>query len=115
MIEPGQIVWLIAEYCAHDCYMGWHLYLRESRRYQKRNKDGGWGWIRRPKDSNAGKLLAELGFPILGDGTVDRDGIGQFARAFPFKGKQIGGKVRGGVKVTVGEHGVLSVKESKKR
>lgn len=103
--------WLIAEWCDHEfLYSGWHIYLRESRRYQQRNSDGEWGWIRRPKESNAGKLLKEMGFEITGDGTLDRDGIGQFARAFPLRGKQIGGRPRGGIKVAVSDYGILSTR-----
>ena len=78
--------------------MGWHIYLRESPNYQQRNKDGYWGWIRRPKESDAGNFLKSMGFPIDGDGTADDDGIAKFASKVPIEG-EAGNKPRGGLMV----------------
>ncbi len=91
--------WLIAEYCRGPFYMGWHLYLRESTDFHTRNKNGSWGWVRgKLKESDAGKFLKGLGFPITGDGSTDADGIAKFAAKYPIEGKA-GGKPRGGLKV----------------
>lgn len=68
---PRVVKWLIAEYCPSPFYMGWHLYLRDSRGVQRRNKNGDWGWIRRPHESSAGALLKQLGCEITSDGTTD--------------------------------------------
>lgn len=103
-------LWLIAEYCDHEfLFVGWHLYLRESRAYQRRNKDGDWGWIRRPKESSAGELLAGIGCAIKSDGTMSNDGVAKFARQFPLKGRLVGGHVRGCLRVSKGEYGKLSI------
>jgi len=92
-------MYLIAEYCNAKFYTGWHLYYRESKSF-KRNSDGGWGWIRRPyKDDDITEFLLSLGIIIRGDGTCDDDGIAEFAKLFPLKGKKCGGKTRGGVEV----------------
>lgn len=109
MSIEGEKFWLIAEYCAHDfLYTGWHLYLRENKGYQRRNKDGGWGWLRRPQEGRAAALLMSLGCAITGDGTTDSDGIAKFASLYPLKGKTVGGRRRGGCPVVV-KDGQLSI------
>lgn len=94
-------MFLIAEYCDANYYTGWHLYYRENKSF-KRNRDGSWGWIRRPReDETITKFLAALGIFITGDGTCDNDGIAKFAKLFPLKGKKCGGKIRGGVRINI--------------
>ena len=89
--------------------MGWHLYLRENRAF-KRNADGGWGWLRRVKENHRViSFLAALELTISGDGTTDGDGIAEFARRFPIKGRRCGGKLRGCIEVDVGEHGEVKM------
>jgi len=104
MIKPGDYngteqKWLVAEYCGHDYFMGWHLYLRDTPGYQERNKDGGWGWLR--KAGGAREFLESIGCPITGDGSMDSDGIAAFARRYPLPGKRVWRKKRGGVLVVL--------------
>jgi hypothetical protein len=96
---------LIAEYCDADFYMGWHFYLRESKLKNQPNQDG-WGWVRRPGNvlSPIRDLLAELGIVISGDGTLDSDGIAEFARRYPMRSK-VGGKNRGCLEVEIDDYG----------
>jgi len=95
---------LIAEYCRGPFYMGWHLYLRENMAFNRRNRDGGWGWIRRPaEDFDVIKCLWSLGIIITGDGTCDYDGIAEIVRRYPIKGRKCGGKPRGRVSVDISE------------
>lgn len=106
--------WLIAEYCGHDIYMGWHLYLRDHPGYQRRNQDGDWGWIagvdiRRGRAGVVTKLLTDLGCEITGDGTTDTDGIARFAATYPLPGRKVWGKRRGGVEVQESQWGELTL------
>jgi hypothetical protein len=103
-------MFLIAEYCDSPYYMGWHLYFRDSKLF-KRNKDGDWGWIHRPRENAKLKdFLLSLGIVIRGDGTCDDDGIAKFAKMFPLNGKKCGGKVRGGVEININEKIELKIK-----
>ena len=96
-------MYLIAEYCRGPFYMGWHLYLRENRTF-KRNQDGRWGWIRRPREhTETMSLLSSIGITITGDGTCDDDGIAEFARRYPIKGRRCGGKLRGCLEIEIDE------------
>lgn len=106
---PEQVKFLIAEYCASQFYMGWHLYVRDSKGRQQRNTDGGWGWIRSigRYPHCAEGVLRELGIVIRGDGTCDDDGIAEIARRFPIPRQRIGGKPRGCIEVLVNEEGQL--------
>lgn len=100
-------MYLIAEYCPGPFYMGWHLYLRENRVF-KRNRDGGWGWIRNSsftREFRAIPFLKTLGITIEGDGTCDHDGVAEIARRYPIKGRRCGGKRRGCIEVDVDEWG----------
>src|SRR5688572_23564118 len=97
-------VYLIAEYCAHDIYLGWHLYLRDNNKRQQPNANGDWGWIRgvgrRGWEFEPAKaILDELGIAIRGDGSCDDDGLAELARRFPIPRQRIGGKPRGCVAV----------------
>lgn len=109
-------MFLIAEYCDHDFYNGWHLYLRDSKGRQQRNADGEWGWIRRigrRGESFTGQaVLAELGITIRGDGTCDDDGIAEIARRFPIPRQRIGGKPRGCVEVVIDDEGRIRLPET---
>jgi hypothetical protein len=94
-------MFLIAEYCDSNFYMGWHLYFRDNKLF-KRNNDGGWGWINRPRENlEIMEFMASLGITIKGDGTCDDDGISEFAKRFPLKGRKCGGKIRGGVEINI--------------
>ncbi len=103
MSTARKSLWLIAEYCDAHFYMGWHLYLRETAEYQTRNADGGWGWIRHPREGRAAEFLADIGCPVTGDGTCDGAGIQQFAKRFPLPGKKVGRRKRGGLLITIHE------------
>lgn len=105
-------MFLIAEHCSGEFYMGWHLYLRDYRSF-RRNKDGSSGWIRRPKNHAANDFLKSIGITIKGDGTCDDDGIAEFANRYPFKGRKCGGKPRGCLEVIVNEFGGLSLKPAR--
>lgn len=112
MKEP-QTMYLIAEYCGADIYMGWHLYLRDNNKRQQRNADGDWGWIRgvgrRGWEHNpAKKLLDSLGITIRGDGTCDDDGIAELSRRFPIPRQRIWGKPRGCIEVLIDECGQMA-------
>ncbi len=85
--------------------MGWHLYLRENMAF-KRNKDGRWGWIRTPQMKPE---LESLGINIKGDGTCDDDGIAEFARRYPIKGRRCGGKLRGCIEVDISKNGEIKM------
>ena len=92
------LYFLIAEYCEAPFYMGWHLYLRDNKEIQKRNRDGTWGWlsgVHRQGENPAQQIFDELGIEIKGDGTCDYDGIAEIARRFPMPQQMIGGKPRG--------------------
>lgn len=91
-------MFLVAEYCRAPFYMGWHLYLRENRAF-KRNSDGSWGWIRRVHRHPVEKFLLSIGITIKGDGICDYDGIAEFARRYPVKGRRCGGRLRGCVEI----------------
>lgn len=99
-------MYLIAEYCRGPFYMGWHLYLRDYRPF-RRNKDGSWGWIRLRgyswRRDGVLKFLLSIGIEIKGDGTCDDDGIAEFARRYPIKGRRCGGKWRGCLEVEIDE------------
>lgn len=92
--------WLVAEFCAHALFNGWHLYLRDTDR-RERNADGGWGWLRRgdARLEAAHAALAGLGIAMrpCGDGTCDDDGHAAFARRFPIRRS----RTRGGVPVEI--------------
>jgi len=97
---------LIAEFCDAVFYNGWHFYLRDSKRKNQPNRDGGWGWILRPDDplSPIRELLDELGVVIRGDGTCDHDGIAEFARRFPMR-STTGRRRRGCLEVEIDRFG----------
>jgi hypothetical protein len=97
-------VWLVAEYCGHNFYMGWHLYERENPGYQKRNANGDWGWVR-PGDIGACHVVEffkTLGITLQGDWTCPEYGIAEFVKRYPLKGRRVWGERRGGVEVTRG-------------
>lgn len=110
--------WLIAEYCSHAIYMGWHLYLRDSCEPRTRNADGGWGWIRHSSFNrgSAHSVLASLGITMRegGDGTCDDDGYAELARRYRFGRQQTGGKPRGGVRVIAGHSGIALAEPQRK-
>jgi hypothetical protein len=102
-------MWLIAEYCGHNFYMGWHLYLRDNPGYQKRNADGNWGWVR-PGDRGTWdvvKFFEALGIELKGDWSRPEDGCAEFVKRFPMPGRKVWGKRRGGIRVSVGYWGDL--------
>ena len=106
--------WLVAEYCGHDIYMGWHLYIRDNPGYQKRNQDGGWGWIRGPvwdrdrKNNRMVKFFSEaFGIELKGDWTCPEHGCAEFVKRYPLKGRKVWGEKRGGVEVLEGYWGDL--------
>jgi hypothetical protein len=107
MIKPG---FLIAEYCDAPFYMGWHLYLRDNKEIQKRNRDGTWGWlgsVHRQGENPVQQIFNELGIEIKGDGTCDYDGIAEIARRFPMLGQSVGGKPRGCAEVIINKDGII--------
>lgn len=107
-------LFLIAEYCAGPFYMGWHLYLRESRRLNRRNADGSWGWTHRL--GLHGASVAKTVFKTLGiagrieNGSSDGGAIAEFARRFRLRRSKAGGRARGCVEViyTLGDGLVLA-------
>lgn len=113
--------WLVAEYCGHDIYSGWHLYLRDDPGFQKRNADGDWGWIRGPvwpdrKGNRFVKFFQEaFGIELKGDWTCPEYGLAEFAKRFPLPGRKVWGERRGGVEVTVGEWGDLALYSARQR
>lgn len=105
----GGVKWLIAEYCGHYILMGWHLYLRDDPGYRKRNKDGGWGWIRGPvweRDRDGNKVVAffaaSFGIDLKGDWSCGEYGLADFVKRFPLPGRKVWGERRGGVRVIQG-------------
>lgn len=105
--------YLVAEYCPGPIYMGWHMYLRDYRAF-RRNKDGGWGWIRQRSLmwEKLLKFLSSIEIEITGDGTRDHDGIAEFAKRWPVKGRRSGGKLRGCVEITIGACGEIRLAEA---
>lgn len=111
--------YLISEFCGHDIYMGWHLYLRDSKKKRQRNADGSWGWILWSgwRDGRHGILHpAQAVFDALeitmlpdSDGTLDSDGYAELARRFPIPRQRIWGKPRGCVAVVVDEWGRIEL------
>lgn len=108
--------WLVAEYCGHDFYTGWHLYLRDDPGYQKRNADGDWGWIRGPvwpRNEKGNKIVAffaaAFGIALKGDWTCPQDGCAEFVKRFPLPGRKVWGERRGGIEVTEGYWGDLAL------
>lgn len=99
---------LIAEYCRGPIYMGWHLYLRDSKGRQQRNMDGDWGWLRRSwKEASAHKVLMQLGLTLRGDNSCDDGAYAELARRFPIPRQRIGGKPRGCIEVQVADSGEI--------
>lgn len=99
---------LISEYCAHAIYMGWHLYLRDSKGRQQRNADGDWGWLRQSWNQNsAHALLTQMGIELRGDNSCDDGAYAELARRFPIPRQRIGGKPRGCIEVQIGERGEI--------
>ncbi len=92
--------WLIAEFCAHSLFNGWHLYLRDTDRHE-RNTDGSWGWLQRGHHllPAAHAVLADLRIATRpgSDGSCDDDGYAELARRYPIRRS----RVRGGVAVQV--------------
>lgn len=108
MQEGGEsMMYLISEYCAHEIYIGWHLYLRDNKDRQKRNADGHWGWLARNHymATTAHRFLRTLGISMVGDGTCDNDGYAEMARRFPIPSQRIGGKPRGCIAVEIKANG----------
>lgn len=87
--------------------MGWHIYIRDHRAFRK-NNDGTWGWIRMSGWSwmqpRVLKFLSSIGIDIRGDGTCDDDGIAEFAKRYPIKGRRCGGKRRGCLEVEIDDN-----------
>lgn len=98
---------LLAEYCAGPYYMGWHLYLRDNKGRQQRNKNGDWGWLRKMwQEDAAHEILIALGITLRRDNSCDDGGYAELARRFPIPRQRIGKKPRGCVEVFVDSHGV---------
>ena len=97
---------LIAEYCDHEIYEGWHLYIRESKSKQQPNSDGRWGWIRQigRHRNPAQDVLESLGIVMTGDGTCDHDGVAEIARRFPIPRERVGGQPRGCIEVEIDDY-----------
>jgi len=99
-------MYLVAEYCRGPFYMGWHIYIRDHRTF-RRNIDGGWGWVRTHTWSwmqdPVYRFLLSIGIEIHGDGTCDYDGIAEFARRYPIRGRRCGRKLRGCIEVEIDE------------
>lgn len=93
--------WLVAEYCGHDLFTGWHLYLRDDPGYQKPNNDGGWGWIRHGsiRRDYIVAFFATLGIELKGDWSCPEYGCAEFVKRYPLKGCKVWGERRGGVQV----------------
>lgn len=95
--------------------MGWHLYLRETPKFQQRNKDGDWGWVRGPvwpRDRVGNRMVlffASLGIELKGDWTCPEDGCAEFVKRYPLKGRKSWGEKRGGVEVLEGYWGDLKL------
>ena len=101
--------YLIAEYCRGPFYMGWHLYLRESMDKNKRNSNGSWGWIRRPKENKTViEFLNGMGITIQGDGTCDYDGIADIAKRHAIPRQRIGGRPRGCIIIDIDDKGQIN-------
>lgn len=116
LVQPVVRRWLIAEYCGHDIYMGWHLYMRENPGYQQRNENGDWGWIRGPVwgHRSRGNRVVEFfvrafGIELKGDWTCGDYGLAEFVKRFPLKGRKIWGEKRGGVEVLEDYWGTLAL------
>ena len=54
-------------------------------------------------------FLSSFNIAIEGDGTCDYDGIAEFARRYPIKGRRCGGKVRGCLEVEIDEFGEIKM------
>ena len=48
-------------------------------------------------------FLSSIGIEIPGDGTCDDDGIAEFTRRYPIKGRRCGGKLRGCLEIEIDE------------
>lgn len=103
--------WLVAEYCGHDLFMGWHLYLRDSPKYQTRNADGEWGWLR-SGDLAARKIvafMASLGIKLTRDWSCPEYGPAEFVKRHSLPGRKVWGETRGGVEVLEDHWGNLTL------
>ena len=106
------MLYLITEYCPGPLFMGWHLYLRESRDRRRRNSgvsgftmEGEWGWSHEWHwEAEAKKLLAALGLRSVADDSTDGGMYAGLARLHPIGREKIGGKPRGCVPVKIVEH-----------
>ena len=116
LVQPVVRRWLVVEYCGHDIYLGWHLYLRNDPGYQKRNKDGGWGWVRGPvweRDRRGNRMVEffarSFGIDLKGDWSCGHYGLDEFVKRYPLKGRKIWGEKRGGVEVLEDYWGTLAL------
>jgi hypothetical protein len=50
------------------------------------------------------RFLSSIGIEIQGDGTCDYDGIAEFARRYPIKGRRCGGKLRGCIEIEIDKY-----------
>lgn len=89
--------------------MGWHLYLRENRAF-KLNENGSWGWISDFREHPVEAFLSSIGITIKGDGTCDDDGIAEFAKRYPVRGRRAGKKLRGCIEVEVDKFGEIELR-----
>ena len=49
------------------------------------------------------KILSSIGIEITGDGSCDDDGIAEFAKRYPIKGRRCGGQFRGCLEIELAE------------
>ena len=108
-------MFLIAEYCKGPFFMGWHLYVRQSRRKNTRNPDGGWGWLSRQglyREKAAQPVFDALGIDgEIRNGGTDDGPIARFANSHPLPRSKVCDRPRGCVEVDVEtDFGMLSLK-----
>ena len=66
---------------------------------------GEWPWMQ----PRVLEFLSSIGIEIRGDGTCEDDGIAEFARRYPIKGRRCGGKRRGCIEVVVDKFNDIKV------
>ncbi len=77
------MMYLVAEYCASDFFMGWWLYLRETNDGRP-NRGREWGWLRDSRSRKpARRLCTELGGDPPEDSRYSQGFAEWFAATYP--------------------------------
>ena len=103
-------LFLLAEFCGHDLFHGWHLYLRESKDKHRQNEGKtrytgfDWGWSHKWFwETEALRLVRAAGCIAVGHPNCDDGPFAEMAKRFPIPRERIWKKPRGCIEVILEE------------